>query len=225
MQLVEPLRWENLLQMLNAWVSTSQLRFTITSFLADFFVFLYPILLVVLYIIGIKKKSRPLKIYALYVFFSACVAALLNIVIQAFVTKARPESVLTWADNLLLKHLPTMSFPSDHAAVSMAIAIALICATIYVIVKYSQKSEQSFKNFLHNRKIFVTIGVLFLLASIVMSIARVAVGVHWPTDILAWWIIGWFVPYLLLLLPEKCFLRVVSIEEWIMRKLGIVKGK
>lgn len=147
--------------------------------------FLYPILLVVLYIIGIKKKSRPLKIYALYVFFSACVSALLNIVIQAFVTKARPESVLTGADNLLLKHLPTMSFPSDHAAVSMAIAIALICATIYVIVKYSQKSEQPFKNFLHNRKIFVTIGVLFLLASIVMSIARVAVGVHWPTDILA----------------------------------------
>ena len=225
MQLVEPLRWENLLQMLNAWVSTLHLRFTITSFLADFFVFLYPILLVVLYIIGIKKKSRQLKIYALYVFFSACVAALLNIVIQAFVTKARPESVLTWADNLLLKHLPTMSFPSDHAAVSMAIAIALICATIYIIVKYSQKSEQVFKNFLHSRKIFVTIGVLFLLASIVMSIARVAVGVHWPTDILAWWIIGWFVPYLLLLLPEKCFLRVVSIEEWIMRKLGIVKGK
>ena len=171
--------------MLNVWVSTSQLSFTITSFLADFFVFLFPILLVVLYVIGIRKKSRPLKIYALYVFLAACVAALLNIVIQAFVTKARPESVLTGADNLLLKHLPTMSFPSDHAAVSMAIAIALICATIYVIVKYSQKSEQVFKNFLHNRKIFVTIGVLFLLASIVMSIARVAVGVHWPTDILA----------------------------------------
>jgi membrane-associated phospholipid phosphatase len=39
------------------------------------------------------------------------------------------------------------------------------------------------------KKIFSYRGVFFIVASIVMSLARVGVGVHWPTDIVAGWIV------------------------------------
>ena len=120
----------------------------------------------------------------MFVFASAAVAALINIVIQQFVTKDRPETVLTGTQHLLLEHLPTNSFPSDHAAVSMAFAIALVCGVIYVIVRYSKKNDTSHTHFMENRKKFIWLGVFFLAASLIMSVARVAVGVHRPTDIL-----------------------------------------
>ena len=126
MQLFEPQWGINLLETLNAFISVSQTRFDITAFWADFIVFLFPVFLIVLYILGIKNKSRETKLYALYILIAAAVAAIINIVIQQLVTKARPETVLTSADSLILKHLPTMSFPSDHAAVSMAFAVAIL---------------------------------------------------------------------------------------------------
>lgn len=118
-------------------------------------VFLFPVFLIILYIFGIAKKSRETKSYALYILFAAAIAALINIVIQQLMTKARPETVLTSANSLILKHLPTMSFPSDHAAVSIAFAIAILLGAIYIqrVKKNTKEKKTDFLIENKNRRI------------------------------------------------------------------------
>lgn len=69
--------------------------------------------------------------------------------------------------NLLLEPTSAASFPSGHSAFYFAIATVV---------------------YFYNKKI----GVLFLLASFLISISRVFVGIHWPSDILAGAVIGIF---------------------------------
>jgi len=49
----------------------------------------------------------------------------LNLFIQIFVTKQRPEDLID-KSSLLLEHIPDASFPSDHAAMSSAIAMSVL---------------------------------------------------------------------------------------------------
>jgi undecaprenyl-diphosphatase len=72
-----------------------------------------------------------------------------------------------------LSHLPTDPFPSDHAAVSAAIAMAT-----YMRWK---------KN---NDPFFVKLSYFFWFASLTMWLSRVSVAIHWPTDVLAGWLVG-----------------------------------
>ena len=210
MNIIEPQWGVTLLQNMNNWASGSIDIFHVVSFFADAIVFLFPIFLLVAYIVWIIKKNQKIKIYSLRIFSAAAIAALINIIIQFFLHKPRPETVLEWTQRLILKHLPTMSFPSDHAAVSMAFAVAIL-----VWVAMYKKLQW--------RKIFYIIGIFFLIAWVVMSVCRVAVGIHWPTDILAWWwvgIIAWFTAYSF---SEKILDFIVGIEERIMQKLWVIK--
>lgn len=211
MQLVEPQWWINVLQAMNAWVSQSPIRFNTTSFVADFIVFLLPVFLVVLYIFWIYNKKNNYKMYALRIFSSATIAAVINILFQVFFNKSRPETALEGAQRLILKHLPTMSFPSDHAAVSMAFAAWIL---IWVFMLKNQKQS----------KIITYIWIFFVIASVAMSVARVMVGIHWPTDILAWWMVWVISAYCAYyLLPEKTLQYLIKIEENILDTLGIYK--
>lgn len=211
MQLVEPQWWINVLQSMNAWVSQSPIRFNTASFVADFIVFLLPVFLVVLYVFWIYNKKNNYKMYALRIFSSATIAAVINILFQVFFNKSRPETALEWSQRLILKHLPTMSFPSDHAAVSMAFAAWIL---IWVFMLKNQKQS----------KIMTYIWIFFVIASVAMSVARVMVGIHWPTDILAWWIVAIISAYCAYyLLPEKTLQYLIKIEENILDTLGIYK--
>jgi len=73
---------------------------------------------------------------------------------------AHPNTV-----HLLLHHNPDASFPSDHAAASMAISFVLM----------------NFHRYL---------GILLLLFALVMCYSRVYVGDHYPGDIFAGLIVG-----------------------------------
>jgi membrane-associated phospholipid phosphatase len=203
MQLIEPQRWVNVIQAMNTFVSSSQLMFTIVSILADVIVFLFPVFLAGVYIVWMKKKSDVYKVYALRIFSSAIIAAIINIIIQFFFNKTRPESVLTATWSLLLKHLPTMSFPSDHAAVSMAFAIAT-----YYFSRLLQLERA--KNTMRWWAIF------FVIWSIVMSLARVAVWVHRPTDILAGWVVWILAVIISRYIPTGIYNWIISLEKKIM---------
>lgn len=74
--------------------------------------------------------------------------------------------------NLLISHAATPSLPSGHAAFYFALA-----ALVY----------------LSNKKA----GSLFFGASLLIGLARVFVGLHWPLDILAGAIVGIFSAWLL----------------------------
>ena len=96
----------------------------------------------------------------------------------------RPRPFETLDIESLINHAATASFPSGHMAFIIPIALVF---------------------FLMRRRL----GVWFLLGSILIGLARVVVGVHWPSDILGGFIIGvisfGIVYYLLRLkgLPQK----------------------
>ncbi len=176
----EPIRWSELMLQLNTRVNAHTITKVMVPVLADIFVFTYPVFLVVLYGVWIwKGYTRKLswgmeeKLGALGIFGSAVFATGINIVIQTITEKNRPETYITNKEDLLLSHLPTDPFPSDHAAVSAAIAMA----TLIRAAKTKNKALYRMSGF-------------FWLATATMSFSRVAVAVHRPTDVLVGTAVG-----------------------------------
>ncbi|MEI7478467.1 MAG: phosphatase PAP2 family protein [bacterium] len=56
-------------------------------------------------------------------------------------------------------------------------------------------------------------GRIFVVTSVLMSVARVAVGVHWPTDILAGWVAGIVAYYLANAVPQNPITCLTHCEE------------
>jgi undecaprenyl-diphosphatase len=92
----------------------------------------------------------------------------------------RPRPFIGNHINLLLNHSASSSFPSGHAAFFFGLST--------VVYFYNKKA-----------------GYLFFLASFLISISRVFVGIHWPADILAGAVIGIFSGWLIILFSRKFF--------------------
>lgn len=171
------------MRMLHGLMLWNASALVIVPVLADVFVFFYPVFLLALYLYGMYRKNNHYKREALWILIVSWVTIVLNIVIQFFVSKSRPNVVLglenaAEPETLLHKFLPSSSFPSDHAALSMWFAVAcLLC--------YAKSKKPR----------YLRAGIFFLAWSIVMSGARIAVGVHRPTDILAGFCVGIIVAF------------------------------
>jgi len=79
----------------------------------------------------------------------------------------RPRPFVENGVNLLMSYSNEPSFPSGHAAFYFAISTVI---------------------YFYNKKI----GILLFLASVLISISRIFVGIHWPSDILAGAAVGIF---------------------------------
>lgn len=187
--LVEPSWWMYILQ----WWIDIQSQYLwiekIAPICADIFVVAYPIFLVAIYLYAIIKKKTWVKQWALYIFFATFFAVMINIWIQCFFNKERPIVALNHIDaweTLLHDILPTSSFPSDHAVVSMCFAVATLMWWIY-----------------NRRKFFVYSGIFFLLISFIMTMCRILTLVHRPSDIVAWMVVWIIIPLLLMIRPIK----------------------
>lgn len=198
-KLVEPQWWVNLLMSLYTWMQASPLGAYRVPILADVFVFTYPVYLVALYVYWMTQRMKRSnvealkrwmyhKIASLYIFAGTIVSLLVNVGVQFFFDKLRPNIVLWFADlkkeTILNEFMPTSSFPSDHATVTMAIAMMSL-----------------FRGIKNKDKKFLRFGGILIVFSFVTSFARVSSGVHWPTDIIAWSTIGIVVPLLLMRRP------------------------
>lgn len=170
MQLTEPLRWKNVLYFLNNRVFDSAILTQIVPITADVFVFAYPVILVIRYIVGIIKHKTQYKSDSLLVLLSVVYVIIINLWLQQILDKARP--IFAWDNSihLILQELPSASFPSDHAAVSMVIALM-----IYRVGRH--------RNLKHLKSLWIVLVVI----AVIMSVSRIAVWVHRPTDILAGW--------------------------------------
>jgi undecaprenyl-diphosphatase len=92
--------------------------------------------------------------------FSAVVALAIGNVLSALVHRPRPFVADPSAVHLFARHAADAGFPSDHATASFAIAVAIL---------------------LRSRRW----GYLALAMAVVLSVGRVAMGFHYPTDVLA----------------------------------------
>lgn len=171
LKLIEPVWWIELLKILNQWMNASSVLTYLMPKLADIFVFSYPLFLMWLYITWWVKKAIYYKKASMFIFLWTFFSTIVNVCIQFFVDKVRPNIVLWLVDekteSILHKFLPSSSFPSDHAAVSMWFAMA----TLFWWIKNKDRT-------------FIRFGLLFLLFSLIMCFSRITIAVHRPTDII-----------------------------------------
>lgn len=174
---------------------------------ADIFVVIYPIFLISIYLYAILKKKTQFKQGAIYICVATLIGVLINIWIQTFFYKERPNVVLNQVqteETLLHDILPTSSFPSDHAVVSMSVAIATLLWWLYT-----------------KKKIFTRSGAFFIIISLIMTLCRILTLVHWPTDIIAWIFLWALVPCILMIRPIRYALikyiinPIIRFEQWL----------
>ena len=204
--LVEPSRWMNIL---NWWIDI-QTKYewiaNLAPICADIFVVAYPVFLLSIYLYAIIRKRPLIKQWAIYIFFVTLIAVLVNIWIQTFFLKERPIVALNHVEaeeTLLHEILPSSSFPSDHAVVSMAFAMATLLWWLC-----------------NKRKFFIWSGILFIIISLVMTACRILTLVHRPSDIIAWLWLWVLVSLLLIIRPFRyAILRylvnpIIRFEQW-----------
>lgn len=127
---------------------------------------------------GLRKKNWEMIFVAL---FSAAVARFgLAELVRYFYSRPRPFEILPEVHQLIFRD-GGGAFPSGHAVFSFAIAA--------VVARYYPKTS-----------------ILFFLAALNMSLARVQAGIHWPSDILGGAIIGVAVGWL----ASKLYSRYAS---------------
>ena len=152
---------------------------------SDVFLFTYPVYLLALYVYGMATRKFSYKLSAIFIFFGTLLSGVANIIIQFFFDKARPNVILGLADlkhqNMFSQYLPSSSFPSDHAAVTMGIAFASIVRWVK-----------------HKDKKYFRFGWILIIFSLITSFSRVTTAVHRPTDVIAGSIVGIAIPWLLM---------------------------
>lgn len=130
----------------------------------------------------IRKLQRAAS-YVLYA--TAGIAALNAWVLKAIVARPRPDIVPR-----LIEVDQSWSLPSGHAANSAAVygAIALVATVIWW-----RKSQR--------RTIWAAAGLLVF----GIGLSRVWLGVHWPSDVIAGWLVGagWALGLAVLLKPVR----------------------
>lgn len=100
-------------------------------------------------------------------------------IMKGVIARPRPFEVLSNVRHLV-PETSLESFPSNHAAFFMAIAIGVLL--------YHKKP-----------------GKLFLLLALIIGLSRILVGVHYPADILAGWGIGALSAILIRYVSSKIF--------------------
>lgn len=191
--LQEPLRWISLVSSLHEYMNYSDLLLKVIPITADIFVFLFPILLIAIYIIWLIKKNDTKKECALRIFWSAILTSATNIFVQFFFEKERPSILLFWdsgSETILHKFLPNSSFPSDHAAMSMWFAM-------WLLIRWIKNKDKK----------YIWLWIAFLIFSLIMWFSRIMVWVHRPTDIIWGFLIGIIIP---LILSRNCVYKILK---------------
>jgi undecaprenyl-diphosphatase len=137
---------------------------------------LFVALVVILLVAGIWR--RRLLWTGLMAGAAAAAGLLVAVVAAHLVDRPRPFVADPGRIHALVKHAADSGFPSDHATAAFAIATML---------------------FLFNRRA----GAIALIAAALLAITRVAVGVHYPTDVLAGAILGVGAAYGLFILSQR----------------------
>ncbi len=111
------------------------------------------------------KEQRHEFATVLIAVFASLFAYVTNFLISLVYFRPRPFVDLPGVHLLIVKDAAEKSFPSDHAALAFALAIAVLLA--------------------HRRW-----GVVFLVLAMLVALGRIFVGVHYPSDVIVGAIVG-----------------------------------
>lgn len=149
---------------------------------------LFLAMLVVVILAARHARGAVFRRAAVHAGLSAALGLLCVKIIGEFMYRARPFVAHPAAIHLFSAHAHDSSFPSDHATASMAIAVALLL-----------------------RQRFRWGSVMFVLAAI-LCFGRVALGFHYPTDVIAGAVLGGLSALVLWLGPVRGAVDAVS--DW-----------
>jgi undecaprenyl-diphosphatase len=144
-------------------------------------------LLAVLFLARGKWASRNARHGVIAAGLSAALALGIAHVITALWDRPRPYVAHPTVSHLFVAASGDPSFPSDHATAAFAIAVSIL---------------------LRNRRI----GLLALAMAVVLAVARVAVGVHYPSDVVGGALIGTGAALLLWIPPVRRPLHALA--DW-----------
>ena len=151
---------------INQWAGHHPVLDTIMAFLAQYALELYFVLFLLAWFALPKSDSEKRHILVV-AGFSGVLALGFNALIGQFFFRPRPFVTLPKGTfTQLIPHSFDTSFPSDHTSGSFGFAAGSWKKTS-ILVRWS-----------------------FTLLAILVAIARVYTGVHWPTDVLAGIVIG-----------------------------------
>jgi undecaprenyl-diphosphatase len=117
---------------------------------------------------------------------AAAIAMVTNQAISHLWERPRPFAAHRALTHLLSAPSPDPSFPSDHAAAAFAIAFAVLA--------FSRRA-----------------GTLLLAAATLIGLSRIALGLHYPSDVLAGMVVGWAAALLVTHSGKHWIARLVSL--------------
>lgn len=173
-----------LLNIIRGLIDTkSTIEVLIVKAFSDSEVILVAIFLVLLWLYWTYKKQNEFKEKSLLLFYSIAFSFIIYVLLNLWLpARPRPETVS--AIRPLVDHLPDNSFPSWHA----------IFAWASVIWAYS---------FLKKK----WISAIFLLISALMLLSRVMAWIHYPWDVIVWFLIWSFFSYIFCLFSSSAYIK------------------
>jgi len=175
----------SLFHLVNAGVASREWLEDPTTLLAGPAVALYAVVAVGLWFLDRPYGGLKWKLACVSALGSAGVAMLANQVVAHLVwARPRPYAAHPTLDHLLSAPSADPSFPSDHAAAAFAIAFAVLA--------FSRLG-----------------GTVFLAAAALIGLSRIALGMHYPSDVLAGILVGWLAAMLVTRPARVLALRLV----------------
>ncbi len=141
--------------LINRYAAQSSLMDATAIAFAKYLIFILPIYLTFLFL----KKDNYFKQQSLYAFYTGSIGLILNFLISLLYFYPRPFMI--HIGHLLIPHSYDTSFPSDHTTLILSIGFYLL--------------------FLSELKIQ---GIVISIIGVLVGLARVFCGLHWPMDII-----------------------------------------
>lgn len=142
--------------------------------------------LIGLWLYGVSQKDNAYKIIALQIFTTIILTFIVYTILNFGIEKWRPspQEVVWWLPPLI-PHPLDNSFPSGHALFTVAFLIGC--------VRFFYRSW--------------VIGVCILLG-IITAVSRIMGGIHYPGDIVGWWILWSIGAAIIVHLVDTWFFRI-----------------